>query len=292
MKRPEKQPNAIEISQKSMALNLLLSLVKLAAGLLASSSAMISDAIHSASDVVSTLMVIVSVKLSSKKADADHEYGHERMESLAALLLSVLLVLTGLWIGYSGLKSLESASRGELSAPGVAALAAAVLSIVVKEWMFRMTRRAANALHSSALMADAWHHRSDALSSIGSLVGIAAARLGFPMGDPIASLIICALIVKAGVDIFMSAAAQLTDRACDPETEARMRNVIGAQEGVARIDLLQTRRFGAKIYADVEIAADGSLPLREAHEIAERVHGQIEQQFPDVKHCMVHVNPA
>lgn len=176
--------------------------------------------------------------------------------------------------------------------PGTLALVAAVISIAVKEAMFQVTKRTAQKLSSPALLADAWHHRSDALSSIGSLLGIAAARLGFAWGDPVASLLIAVMICKAAVDVFREAAAQVTDKAISPEEEAAMREAILQVEGVQRVDLLQTRRFGAKIYTDVEISADGSMTLQEAHDIAEAVHQRMEAGFPAVKHCMVHVNPA
>ena len=144
---------------------------------------------------------------------------------------------------------------------------------------------------SAALMADAWHHRSDALSSVGSLVGIAGAQLGLPILDPIASLVICLFILKASYDIFMSAVRQLVDQSADPEVESAMAKTIRSQEGVLRLDLLRTRQFGSRLYVDVEIAADGNQTLFAAHAIAEQVHNQIEAQFPTVKHCMVHVNP-
>lgn len=282
---------ALRVSRRSIYVNLLLTLLKFLAGLVASSSAMISDAVHSASDVLSTVLVMVSVRLSGRKADQDHEYGHERLESIASILLSVALALTGGAIGLGGIQALGSAAAGELAVPGVLALAAAILSIAVKEGMYWYTRHAAKQTGSTALMADAWHHRSDALSSVGSLVGIAASRMGFPMGDPIASIVISCFILKVSVDIFRSAAGQLTDRACAPEVESEMRAMISAQPGVLGLDLLRTRRFGSRIYVDVEIAADGALPLSEAHAIAEGVHDQIEAGFPSVKHCMVHVNP-
>lgn len=283
---------AMRVSRRSVAVNLLLTVLKLLAGILANSGAMISDAVHSASDVFSTLMVMISVKLAGRRADDDHEYGHERQESIAALLLAVVLGLTGLGIGYGGVCSILAAGESELAVPGTLALAAAALSIAAKEGMYWYTRHAAKKTGSTALMADAWHHRSDALSSVGSLVGIAASRMGWPLGDPIASIVICAFILKVSVDIFRTAAGQLTDRACLPEVELRMRVVILNQPGVQSLDLLQTRRFGSRTYVDVEISADGTLPLTEAHAIAERVHHSIEKQFPSVKHCMVHVNPS
>lgn len=283
---------AMRVSRRSIAVNLLLTIFKLLAGIFANSGAMISDAVHSASDVFSTVMVMVSVKLAGRRADDDHEYGHERQECIAAILLSVALALTGIGIGYSGALKILAAAYDGLAIPGVLALIAAAASIAAKEGMYWYTRFAAKKTGSTALMADAWHHRSDALSSVGSLVGIAAARMGYPIADPIASIVICAFILKVSVDIFRTAAGQLTDRACPPEVELRMRIVILNQPGVCSLDLLQTRQFGSRTYVDVEISADGDLPLTEAHDIAERVHHSIEKQFPSVKHCMVHVNPT
>ena len=171
------------------------------------------------------------------------------------------------------------------------ALIAALVSIAVKEGMYWYTRAAAKRVNSGALMADAWHHRSDALSSIGSMVGILGARLGYPICDPIASVIICCFIVKVSVDIFKDAVDKMMDTACDAQTMERMRELILAEDGVCGLDSLQTRLFGARSYVDVEIAVDGELTLRQAHGIAERVHRDIEKNFPEVKHCMVHVNP-
>ena len=176
--------------------------------------------------------------------------------------------------------------------PGLAALLAAVVSIVVKEGMYQYTKVHARRIDSSALMADAWHHRSDALSSVGALIGIAGARLGFPILDPVASLAICFFIEKAAYEIFMDAVDKMVDKACDEETEAALKECAAAQEGVLGVDLLQTRVFGNKIYVDIEIRADGAETLRRAHETAERVHDSIEKSFPRVKHIMVHVNPG
>ena len=282
---------AMRVSRNTIIGNFVLTAFKLAAGILGHSSAMISDAIHSASDVFSTLIVMVGIRISGKKADGNHNYGHERLEAVAAILLAVVLAATGVFIGCSGVRSILAANYGGLQVPGTLALIAAIVSIVVKEGMFWYTRQAADKIHSAALMADAWHHRSDALSSVGSLVGIAGAQLGLPILDPIASLVICLFILKASYDIFMSAVRQLVDQSADPEVESAMAKTIRSQEGVLRLDLLRTRQFGSRLYVDVEIAADGNQTLFAAHAIAEQVHDQIEAQFPTVKHCMVHVNP-
>ena len=283
---------AMKVSGVSIAVNLLLSVFKLIAGILAHSRAMISDAVHSASDVGSTFIVMIGVTLSGKKSDKEHQYGHERMECVSSIILSGLLLATGLGIGLGGVENIVKSSHGEaIVIPGILALVAAVVSIVVKEWMFWYTRGAAKKINSGALMADAWHHRSDAMSSIGAFVGIFGARMGFPILDPLASVVICLLIVKASVDIFRDAIDKMVDRSCDEKTEKEMRETILKVDGVKRIDLLQTRLFGSKMYVDIEIAADGAQTLDAAHEIAEKVHHAIEETFTEVKHCMVHVNP-
>ena len=282
---------AIKISRISILVNLLLSAGKLAAGLLAHSGAMISDAVHSASDVFSTLVVIVGVKLSGKDSDREHPYGHERMECVAAILLSGILLATGLVIGWEGIQKILS-ERAELQAPGILAAAAALVSILVKELLFRYVRGFARKLDSTALMAEAWHHRSDALSSIGALAGILGARAGFPVLDPLASVVICVFIAKAAADIFRDAVDKMVDHSCDEETEDQIRLCAVEQPEVERTELLKAREFGIRIYIAMESDVNGEEPHLEAHDAAERVHDEIERRFPKVKHIMIHVNPA
>lgn len=283
---------AMRVSVISVIVNLVLSAFKLLAGIFAHSGAMISDAVHSASDVFSTFIVMIGVTISGKQADEEHPYGHERMECVAAIVLAVILFATGLGIGWSGLQKIVQSQQQVLEAPGILALVAAVVSIATKEWMYWFTKFTADKIRSGALMADAWHHRSDALSSIGALIGIAGAQLGFPVLDPIASVVICLFILKAAVDIFRDAVDKMVDKSCDETTVDQMRTLISEQQGVIGISRLQTRLFGSKIYVDTEIEADGNLTLVQAHDIAEDVHRSIEHNFPEVKHCMVHVNPA
>lgn len=282
---------AMKISAVSIIVNLVLSAFKMLAGIIAGSGAMISDAVHSASDVFSTIIVMVGVNISCKASDKEHQYGHERMESVASVVLSVILLATGLGIGYEGFLKIFGGNYGNLEIPGVLALIAAVVSIIVKEWMYWYTRAGAKRIHSEALMADAWHHRSDSLSSIGAFIGILGARLGFPILDPAASVLICIFIVKAAADIFRDAINKMVDKSCDKETESAIAKTVLAQDGVMGIDLLQTRMFGPKLYVDIEISADGSKTLNETHQIAEVAHNAIECEFPNVKHCMIHVNP-
>lgn len=283
---------ADRVSIVSIAGNLVLSAFKLTAGIAAHSSAMVSDAVHSASDVFSTVVVLIGIRLAAKEADKEHPYGHERMECVAAMLLAMLLFMTGLGIGMEALKTILSGRYTGLQAPGIFALAAAIVSIAGKEAMFWYTKVNADRIDSGALLADAWHHRSDALSSVGALIGIAGARLGFPVMDSVASLAIFIFIVKAAYDIFKDAVDKLVDHACDEETERRIYERVMRNEEVRGIDSLHTRVFGNKIYVDIEIAVDGSYSLKKSHEIAEAVHADIEENFQKVKHIMVHVNSA
>ena len=281
---------AMKVSIISIIANVVLAAFKLVAGILAHSSAMVSDAIHSASDVFSTFVVMIGIKIASKEPDEEHPYGHERMECVAAIILATILCITGLGIGKNALSNITGNS-GEMAVPGVLALIAAIVSIIVKEAMFWYTRHYAKKIDSGALMADAWHHRSDALSSIGAFIGIIFARMGYVMMDSIACLVICVFIVKAAYDIFKDAIDKMVDKSCSSEVEAEIRTIVMSVDGVKGIDSLSTRLFGNKMYVDIEIRADGEKTLNETHEIAEAVHDSIEAQFEKVKHIMVHVNP-
>lgn len=280
---------AKRLSFVGIAGNILLSAFKLYAGIFGKSGAMVSDAVHSLSDVFATCIAYFGVIMSKRPEDREHPYGHERMECVASLILGLLLAGTGLGIGYSGIQKLFAGE--ELEIPTMLPLFAAVLSIAVKEGMFRYTMYYAKKMDSSAFKADAWHHRSDALSSIGSFAGIALARMGFPIMDPIAGLLICLVILKVAYDILKDALDKMLDTSCGKDLEQNIRSFIAKQPGVEHIDLLHTRQFGNKIYIDLEIAVKSDISLAQAHEIAERVHKNVEQEYPKVKHVMIHVNP-
>ena len=252
---------------------------------------MISDSIHSASDVFSTFIVVIGIRISNKASDDEHQYGHERFECVASIILSIILFLIGVGIGYEGILKIINREEKALAMPGTIALVAAIISIMVKEWMYWYTKKAAKKINSTALMADAWHHRSDSLSSIGALIGIAASKKGFPICDSIASIVIAIFIIKAAYEVFKDSIDKLIDKSCDVDVVENMKKVILNEEGVIDIDDIRTRLFGSKIYVDIEIAADGNKTLTEVHKIAQNVHDSIEREFPDVKHCMVHVNP-
>lgn len=280
------------LSLVSLIGNALLSAFKLFAGVWGHSGAMISDAIHSFSDVLTTFIAWFGVKVSRRAADASHPYGHERLECVASLVLGIVLMGTGIGVGRAGVETILSGRYGNITPPGAIALVAAVLSIVSKEAMYWYTRYYAKLIHSDAFLADAWHHRSDAFSSIGSLIGIGGAILGFPVMDSVASVVICLFILKVAYDILKDAVVKMLDTSCGEKYEAELQNFVSAQQDVVCVDTLHSRMFGSKVYVDLEIEVDGSKTLQEAHAVAERVHNELERQFPDIKHVMVHLNPA
>ena len=276
---------AMRVAVVTIIWNLILSAFKFIAGIVAHSGAMVSDAVHSASDVLSSFIVMIGVKISGKESDPEHPYGHERMECVAAIILATILAGTGLGIGAGAVKILANHTYNTVT-PGLIALAAAIISIIVKEAMFWYTRHFARQIDSGALMADAWHHRSDALSSVGALIGIGGARLGFHILEPIASIVICVFIEKAAIDIFRDSIEKMVDRSCDKKTEDEIRACALTVDGVNQVDMLRTRLFGNKMYVDMEIAADGNQTLHAAHAIAEEVHNAIEHLYflYNVKH--------
>lgn len=280
------------LSLVSVIGNAILSGFKMFAGIVGNSGAMISDAIHSFSDVLTTLIAWIGVKVSKRDADSSHPYGHERLECVASLILGLVLMATGIGVGKVGVENILSGNYETLAIPSSIALVAAIVSIVGKEAMYWYTRYYAKLINSAAFLADAWHHRSDAFSSIGSLIGIAGAMLGFPVMDSVASVVICIFIVKVAYDISKDALVKMLDTSCGEDYEKKLTEDILAQENVLSVDMLRSRMFGNKVYIDLEISVDGDKSLWEAHEVAERVHKNVEQQFPDVKHIMIHVNPA
>lgn len=287
--------NAVKIINKvaivTIVVNLILSIGKLIAGIVGNSTAMISDAVHSGSDVLSTFIVLIGARIAVKSEDRDHNYGHDKFENIASIILAMMLFATALALGYAGIQSIISATKGEFVKPSYIALVAAIVSIVVKEGMYWYTIYYAKKLDSQALKADAWHHRSDAFSSIASFAGILGAILGVFVLEGIATLLIAVLIIKVSYDIVKVVIKQLTDHAAPEELVSRIYKTIDEDQDVKNIDVLKTRISGSIIYVDAEIAVDSSLNIVDAHEIAERVHDKIENEFKEVKHIAIHVNP-
>lgn len=270
--------------------NVLLAIIKFVAGVIGNSMALVSDAVHSSSDVLATAVAYIGDRIARRDADENHPYGHERFEQLAAAILSLILAGAGIGIGYAGIASLMNGGA-DSTTPNMLALAAAALSIIIKEAMFWYTRHGAKKIGSDVFMADAWHHRTDALSSVAALVGVGATMLGFPLGDSIASIVICLFVLKVAWDVGRDAIGKLVDESGGKELNEAVAKCASQCSVVDHIDSVVTRRFGSLYYADVEVAMDGSLSLSEAHGYAEEIHERIERECPQVKHVTVHINP-
>jgi len=282
---------AMQTARNSIIINVGLAAFKLFAGIFAHSAAMIADAVHSITDLIGTVIVIIGIKLANKKSDKNHQYGHERFESMATLALAMLILVVGIGIGWNGIQTIIFGNFEEIIIPGLLALVAAFVSIFVKEAVYWYVRGVAEKIDSSALMADAWHSRVDGLTSIGSLIGVLGARLTFPILDSIAAFVISIFIIKTAIKVALDATKCLIDEACDEETVNEIFNSILTNKSVIRIDQLKTRIFGNRIYVDIEIAVSSLVTFKEAHNISHQVQNAVENQFPKVKHCKIHVNP-
>ncbi|MGE4583955.1 MAG: cation diffusion facilitator family transporter [Sphaerochaeta sp.] len=282
---------ALIVSRINILNNVVLAISKISIGFFAHSGALLNDGINNAGDVISSVIASIGIAAGAKESDDDHQYGHERLECIAAILLSGIIMVVGLGLLIDGSVTIIKKTYLLNQTPGILAVIAAIASIIIKEIMFLYTRWAARKTGSSALMASSWDSQSDVLATTGGLIGIVAARFGYPIADSIAAIIIALFIFRVGMGIFKDGMDRMVDHACDEETVSSIKRVILDQEGVRGVDLLQTRTFGSRCFVDVEISAEGSQSLVDAHSIAERVHHAIEISFPEVKHCMVHVNP-
>lgn len=278
----------VKVSMVTIFTNIVLALFKIIAGILGHSSAMLADGVHTLSDVLTTIIVVIGLKVSSKEADEEHPYGHEKYESVFAKILSILLLLTGVYIGYEAIRILIS---GEFSEPGRIALVAALVSIGVNEIMYWYTIKTAKKIGSISMEADAWHHRSDAFSSIGTFVGILGARMGVPALDPIAGIIVSFFVIKVGIDLYLKSVRELVDESADDKTIKKIIKKTNSVKGVRGIKNLKTRIFGNKIYVDIEILVDAFITVKKGHDISEKVHDKLELEIDDIKHCMVHIEP-
>ena len=287
-----------EIARVTLAgsvVNLLLVCLKAVAGLAGHSAAMVSDAVHSLSDFVTDIVVLVFVRVSARPQDEDHDYGHGKYETLATLFIGLALAGAAIGIVVSGAGKLARWLQGEnLEAPGMLALWAALVSIVVKEILYQYTRLKGKKLDSPALTANAWHHRSDALSSIGAAVGIGGAILlgnRWTVLDPLASIVVGAMLVKVAWDLLGPSFGELTDSSLPAETEKEMLEIIRGVEGVSDPHNLRTRRIGARIAAEVHVRMDGHVTLEEAHEKATEVERRVRERFGRDSHVTVHMEP-
>lgn len=277
-----------EVSIITVLGNIILSFLKVALGIYGKSQALVSDGIHSILDVVTTIIAFLGIKASQKESDDCHPYGHEKIEAIIGKIMATILFITALFIGYRGLTSII---KKDFSLPNTLTIYIAIISIIVKEWMFRLTIKVAEEVNSSSLKADAWHHRSDSYSSMATLVGILGARMGLLFLDPLVSIFICLLISKIAIDIYIQSVKELIDTCADSQIQDKIKFLILEIEGVKEIDKIQTRLHGSKVYADIEISVDKYITVYEGHEIAHNVHDNVENNIEKIKHCNVHVNP-
>lgn len=285
----ERYKIASKITWFTIILNVILSIAKIGIGIISSSTAMIADGVHTVSDVGSSLGIIVGFIISNKPEDAKHQYGHEKAESIAGFVLSLMLIGVGIKIGYS---SIELMISGTTKVPGMLALWAALASIIVKEFQYRITMHQGKRINSSALMADAWHHRSDALSSVGTLIGIGGARLGFKILDPLAGLIVSVIVIKVGIELFLKGYNELMDSSIDEDELAQISKIVLRETNIESINDLKARKHGSKVFIDIEICVDSHISVLEGHDIAENVEKVIYDNLDDVKKVLVHVNPC
>ncbi|MEA5060388.1 MAG: cation diffusion facilitator family transporter [Candidatus Pelethousia sp.] len=285
---------AYRVSIKGMCINFMLFIIKGVLGIFIHSVSLISDAVHSLSDIASTLVVLFGIKLSNKPADNGHPYGHEKMECIIALFLGLMLMVIGIAIAREGIRKITHLAYVDYNNTVLHIFAAlsAMLSIMAKEWMYRFTIKCARMIGSASMAADAWHHRADALSSIGSLIGIIGICMGYPIIDGIACVIIACFILKAAFDICADACGKLVDSAGSPAVINHIQELVRENREVLAIDMIRTRQFGAKLYVDLEITLDRKISFEHSHQIAHCLHDNIEANIAEVKHCMIHVNPS
>ena len=277
------------------AVNIMLLLFKFVAGILGHSAAMVADAVHSLSDFVTDIIVIVFVRISSKPKDESHDYGHGKYETLATTVIGIALLAVAIGILYSGaVKIALWAGGGQLKAPGMLALWAALLSIALKEAVYRYSMVAARRLQSQAVEANAWHHRSDALSSVGTAIGIGGAIfLGqrWTVLDPLASVVVGAFIVKVAAGLLRNGIGDLMEQSLPEDVETEILRLAGSIEGVTESHELRTRRIGNHYAIEIHILMDGDIPLREAHEKASEVEDLLRHHYGEDTHVAVHVEP-
>ena len=294
--RMERDKKVYRVTLLGSVVNLLLLVFKFVAGVLGHSAAMIADAVHSLSDFVTDLIVIVFVKISSKPEDADHAYGHGKYETLASCIIGLALIVVGVMMGYNAVVKIVDVVRNgtELASPGIIALAAAVLSIVLKEWMFHLTRKVAREVDSPAVEANAWHHRSDALSSVGTAIGIGGAVLlgsKWAVLDPIAALVVSVFIVVQAAKILSDAIGQLMEKSLPRNVEQRICEIVYEEEGTSDIHHLRTRKIGSQISIELHVRMNGYLTLREVHDKSIAIEKRLRAAFGDSTYINLHVEP-
>jgi cation diffusion facilitator family transporter len=291
----ERERQIYRITLVGSAGNALLVVFKFVAGIIGHSAAMVADAVHSLSDFITDIIVLVFVSISAKPQDSSHDYGHGKFETLATLFISLALVAAAIGIIVSGARKLAAWLNGaDLEAPGSLALWAAFISILMKEWMFRFTARKGRELDSPALKANAWHHRSDALSSIGAAVGIGGAVLlggRWTVLDPLASIVVGAMLVKVAWEIMRPSLGELTDESLPEKTEEEILEVFHSFSDISEPHNLRTRRIGNRVAIEAHIRMDGNMTLQRAHEITSKIEGELKERFGSGTIVTLHMEP-
>ena len=291
----EREKRIYRVTLTGSVVNLLLLLFKFAAGILGHSAAMVADAVHSLSDFATDLIVIAFVRISSKPEDAHHAYGHGKYETLATAIIGTVLFGVAVGIFWNGVTAIYDVICGEqLTQPSMLALGAALLSVALKEWAYRYTIRVGKQVRSAAVIANAWHHRSDALSSVGTTVGIGGAVLlgsYWTLLDPLAAVVVSLFIARVSVKLLVPCVDELLEKSLSPEVEETIRNIILKQPGVSQPHPLRTRRIGNAVAIEVHIRMEGSLPLTEAHAASTSIEQQLKKEFGPNTFISIHVEP-
>lgn len=278
------------------AVNAVLIALKFVAGFAGRSSAMVADAVHSLSDFISDVIVLVFVKIAGKPKDKGHDYGHGKFETLASMIIGLLLIGVGIGLMVNGIESVIRGIHGEaLQRPTMLALIIAIAAIISKEWLYRYTLKEGKKLNSQAVMANAWHHRSDAVSSLGTLVGVAGAMfLGerWRILDPLAAIVVSVFIVKSGYDIVKPCISELLEASLPEDKEKEIMDLVTGVPGIVFVHNLRTRRIGNGIAVDLHAKMDGNLTLSEAHEKATAAENAIKSAFGDNSIINIHMEPA
>ena len=281
---------ASKVTIKAIFWNVFLSLIKIVSGIIGNSTAMIADGIHSASDIITSVGVLIGNKISSKPGDREHNYGHDKAETLVSFLLSIMLIVVSLSIGLEGVKKLFNIDA--IKVPTLMPLIVYIISILIKEYQYRITIKVAKEINSPSLKADAWHHRSDALSSIAAFIGIGGAMIGFKPLEPIATVIVALIVCKVAIDIFKDAMNELMDVSISEEQEKQILECSEVTDGVKHIKTLRTRKHGAFAYVDLVICVDANLTVKEGHDIATNLEKKLISEISLIKGITVHVEPC
>ncbi len=295
METKEREKKIYRVTLMGSVVNVILLVFKFIAGILGGSAAMIADAVHSLSDFLTDIIVIAFVRISSKPEDEDHDYGHGKYETLATSIIGLALLMVGLYIFYNGARQIWDVMHGaEIEQPGLVALIAAIVSILLKEWTYRFTVSVGKKVESQAVIANAWHHRSDALSSIGTAIGIGGAILlgkGWAVLDPVAALVVSVFIVKTALGLLSTSSGELLEKSLPKEVEKKIVDIVESEPEVSEVHHLCTRRIGSNIAIEMHIRMPGEISLKDSHTRASNIERKLRQHFGEHTHINLHVEP-